>query len=74
MVLKTEIFDELQLKQISLNIPGFLQVISARYNVKAELAGFLTVPVVLKIFRIQDEHAYSSFLIAQNISKATNGF
>ena len=59
---------------MSLNIPGFLQVISTPYNVKAELAGFLTVPAVLKIFRIQDEHAYSSFFIAQNISKAANGF
>ena len=58
--LKTQIFDKLQLKQLS---SMFLQVNST------VLVVFLTIPTVFKIFKIQEKSMYQSFFIFQNISK-----
>ena len=40
LYLKTQIFDELQLKYISLNVPDFLQVNSTWYNSKNRTCSF----------------------------------
>ena len=40
LYLKTQIFDELQLKYISLNVPDFLQVNSTWYNSKNRTRSF----------------------------------
>ena len=53
--LKTQIFNNLQLKWMS-NVPDFLQVNSTWYNLKNLAPNFFN-HVVLSIFRIQDKLA-----------------
>ena len=55
LYLKTQAFDELPLKKISLNVPDFLQVLLQKPSLPA-----------VKIFRIQDKPAYRSAKYLKN--------
>ena len=53
---------------------SFCKLIVLSITQKTIAKVFSTVPVVLKIFWIQEKPAYKAFFIFQNISKSTNVF